>query len=89
MGKKKKPVVDRLLPGDRDTLQNANRLVCSFTTLCHGYDNVTIFNAVLAFTASLIVSQTKKEMRGELTEKYVNDLVEAITGVAAKVDADK
>jgi hypothetical protein len=90
MGKKKKAAAARKVePGDAETVRDANRLVCSMSTLCHGFDNVTVFNALLAFTASVIVSQTKPELRGGLTEKYVNDLVEAITGVAAQADAKR
>jgi hypothetical protein len=88
VGKKKKLAAERAQVGaEFEARMNANRLVMSMSTLCHGFDNPTVFNAVLTFTASLIVSQTKKDMRGALTEKYVNDLVEAITGVAAKTDA--
>ena len=61
----------------------------AFSALCHGFDNVTIFNALLAFTASLIVCQSRPEMRRDLTEKYVNDLVEAITGAVAELDAKR
>jgi hypothetical protein len=89
MGKKKKAAAPRIDPGDAETARKANRLVVAFTTLCYGFDNVSIFNALLAFTASVIVSQTKPELRGDLTEKYVNDLVEAVTGVVARMDAKR
>jgi hypothetical protein len=73
--------------GPMARLDQVNRLINAYCTVSYGFPTVDVLNAVMLFTADLILNQTKVESRGPLVDRYTDFLVERIAELAAE-DAD-